>query len=519
LVIAGSTPLSAGGAGKLGKRRPGRSLGGRLFLLLVVFIAVPLALYYNLQRAELERHELLQQSVLEQGRLLALALEPLLRQTEPSPLITLGEELQRYHDPSRRIRVLLRPADKAGVDSFFLVASAPALASTLVSFERDELVRQGILDNVAQTCIGNQPLSDRYRDPEGREEVLTSLIPIKSDAGCWVVVLSHPLESLLGTSLGRPYWTRAEVRVAAAIYLAMALLTFGVFWSIRRNVVRFREVARALRTGDGGEQSFAAQNELSELAGVAEEFDRLIATLRDSAERIRQAAEDNAHAFKTPIAIIRQSIEPLKRVVPSEDARSRRALAVLETSVERLDQLVSTARRMDETVAELLIPPRKPVDFSQLLQRMVLAYANLGEARGVRLTAAIDAGAVIRASDDLLETVVENIFDNALSVPPKGGEIAVQLVRQQGVAELTVRDQGPGVPAEDLERIFERRFSGREDDSANGDAGAPGAQDTPHAGIGLWIVRRNVEAIGGRVWAEREPAGGLALCLRVPLAG
>lgn len=487
---------------------------GRLVLLLVVFVAVPLALYYNFRRAELDRRELLQQSLLEQGQVVALALEPILKATEPSPLLLLGEELLRFGKEDQRIQVLLRPADKAGVDSFFFVASVPPVSAASLDHERDELVRQGILDNVAQTCIGNQPLANRYRDPEGREEVLSSLVPIKSAAGCWVLVLSHPLESMLGSSLGQPYWKQIEVRIAAAIYLAMALLTFGVFWSIRHGVLRFGDVARAVRTGE--ERSFAAGNEVAELASVAEEFDRLILTLRASSERIRQAAEDNAHAFKTPIAIIRQSIEPLKRIVPLEDGRGRRALSVLESSVERLDQLVSTARRMDETVADLLNPPRQPVEFSQLLQRMVMAYANVSEARGVRLTAAIDADVVVRASDDLLETVVENIFDNAVSVSPKGVEVAVLLQRRPTTAEFSVRDLGPGVPAEDLERIFERRFSNREPAAPEATLGGEAA--TFHAGIGLWVVRRNVEAIGGRVWAERAPGGGLVMRVRLPLA-
>ncbi len=498
------------------RRRPARSLVGRLILLLGVFVAVPVALYYNFLVAEQERRELLQQSVLKQGRLVAVALAPLLAQTDPSPLPVLGEELNRFADASTRIRILLRPVDKAGVDSFYYVASAPAVATAALTAERDELVKQGILDNVAQTCIGNQPLANRYLDPDGREEVLTSLIPLKTAAGCWVVVVSHPIESLLGSSLGQPYWTRVEVRIAGAVYLVMALLTFGVFWSIRRGMFRFRAVARALRTGDGTE-SFAERNDIAELDGVAEEFDRLIQALRNSAERIRQAAEDNAHAFKTPIAIIRQSLEPLKRIVPAEEARGRRALTVLESSIERLDQLVSTARRMDEAVAELLYPPNRPVDLSQLLQRMVLAYANLGESRGVRLTASIDSGIVVRASEELFETVVENVFDNAVSVSPRGAEITVALRRATDMAILTIRDQGPGVAPHDMERIFERRYTKRPEfiNVSDGEK----LEALPHTGIGLWIVRRNVEAIGGRVWAESAAGGGLIMNVRLPLDG
>jgi len=494
------------------RRQRTRSLTGRLMILAVIFLAVPAALYYNFRRAEAEQRELLQQAVLEQGRLVATALEPVLTLGDPSPLVALPRELERFADTNRRIRILLRPADQSGVDSFFYVAAQPPVPAGLLEAERDELVRQGVLDNVAQTCIGNMALADRYRDSEGREEILTSLTPVRTANGCWVVVLSHPVESLVGSSLGRPYWMRPEVRIAAAIYLVLAGLTFGVFWSVRRGVVRLRDTAYALRTGSG-DQSFSERNQISELVGVATEFDRLIGGLKDTATRIRRAAQDNAHAFKTPIAIIRQSLEPLKRTVVPGDSRGRRALAVLEMSIERLDHLVATARRMDETVADLVYPPRESVDLSRLLWRMVVAYGAMAEGRGLRLTRVIDDGVNVLASVELLETVIENILDNAFGISRAGSEVVVELRRHEGVAELIIRDHGPGVADDDLERIFERNYSAR------ADLGAADPDQAAHAGIGLWVVRRNVEAVGGEVWAEAAEGGGLAVRLRLPLAG
>ncbi|GIK98988.1 MAG: hypothetical protein BroJett029_31970 [Alphaproteobacteria bacterium] len=493
-----------------------RSLTSRLVLLLVVFVAVPIAVYYTFLQADLERRTLLIGNVQEQGRLVALGLEPLLRQTEPSPLLTLGESLTRFANRNTRIKVLFRPTGKADVASFFYVASAPPVPTAFLQQERDELLQQGILDSVSVTCTGNLPLANRYRDPEGREEVLTSITPVLTDAGCWAVIVSHPLESLLGATLAQPYWMRFEVRVAAAIYLAMAVLTLAVFLSIRRSVLRFRALARDLRTGAAGDRSFVSQNEVSELTGVAEEFDRLVRTLRASADSIRRAAEDNAHAYKTPIAIMRQSLEPLKRLVPPSENRGRRALDVLETSIDRLDQLVSTARRMDETVAELLDPPRQRVDLSRLLERMAVAYGGICEGKGIRLTTSIDRNITVRASDDLLETVLENVLDNAISFSPSGGSLSITLRRHGGTAEIAVEDSGPGVPEEDLERIFERQFTKRPplpEEVADGNGGG-----SFHAGIGLWIVRRNVEAVGGRAYARNVPGGGLMLCIELPVA-
>jgi two-component system sensor histidine kinase ChvG len=111
----------------------------------------------------------------------------------------------------------------------------------------------------------------------------------------------------------------------------------------------------------------------------------------------------------------------------------------------------------------------------------------------------------------VLDVVVENILDNAVGFSPDDGEIGVMLRAQGGEATLRIDDRGPGAPAEQIGRIFERSFSLRRRRGAAGD-------ETEHAGLGLWIVRRNVEALGGRVQAENRAGGGLSQTVTLPLA-
>ena len=196
------------------------------------------------------------------------------------------------------------------------------MSSAELSAERDELSREGVLDRLAATCQGDLPFALRYAQPDGSDEIVTSVTPIRTPAGCWAVVTSFSAAALPGAPLGRPYWESQEVRAASVIYLAMVLLTFTTFWSIRRGLKRFAERASAIRERRPG-GSFGAQNDVPELADVAEEFDRMVEVLAASARDIRRAAEDNAHAFKTPIAVIRQSLEPLKRAVDADNQRGR----------------------------------------------------------------------------------------------------------------------------------------------------------------------------------------------------
>jgi len=406
-------------------------------------------------------------------------------------------------------------------------------AATLTA-ERDQLMERGVLGKLSQSCQGQLSMALRSRNSSGEEQLLTSITPITTEAGCWAIITTHTARGMLGTAIDQPYWKTLEVRIAAVIYLAMAIFTIGLFFSIWRGLMRFRELAHGIGAGRGGETGFAAQNQVPELASVAEEFDRMTLTLRDSAESIRRAAEDNAHAFKTPIAIMRQSLEPIKRLVPEDKPRGRRALEVIEESVDRLDHLVSSARQLDQATAELLDPPRQEIDLSHLFARMLDAYGSSMISHGVRLEIDIDPNIIIRAGEDLIETVVENVIDNALEVAPRDTVITAALKRMSGVAVLAVCDRGPGVPPEDLERIFERYVSlrGAQNSTAsetNGEGGSGGGDETgdgaeangrigPHLGIGLWIVQRNLQAIGGNIRAENRPGGGLAVVMDLPLA-
>jgi len=111
----------------------------------------------------------------------------------------------------------------------------------------------------------------------------------------------------------------------------------------------------------------------------------------------------------------------------------------------------------------------------------------------------------------MIESIAENLIDNAASFAPPGSEILVHLTRDDSFAHLTVSDQGPGVAAGQLERIFERYYVERDAEASN----EPGQN---HFGIGLSITRRNVEAMGGTIAAENRIPRGLTVHVRLPLA-
>ncbi len=525
-------------AGRFRTRRYGftlpglvRSLVGKLILLLIVFVTVPVILYSEFRQADAEKRALLLESARAQGHLIAESLRPLLRREGAASLPELNDAIRTLATKETGIKVLYHPAGGGGVSGFFFVASEPPAAIATLDEEREQLRERGVLDRLTESCEGAIPMALRHRMAGGREQLLTSITPVTTQAGCWAVITTHSTGGILGTAIDRPYWKTIEVRVASWIYFAMAVVTIGLFFTIWRGLRRFRDMARGISVGGTGGPGFAAQNQVPELAFVAEEFDRMTGALRDSAENLRQAAEDNAHAFKTPIAIMRQSLEPLRRLVTKDDSRGRRALEVIEESVDRLDHLVVSARRLDQAAAELLDSPRATANLSDLLGRMLAAYGDSFAGRRLSFKQTIAPEVVVRAGDDLMETVIENVIDNAIQASSEGGEIEVELLHESGWAGLVVRDRGTGVPEADLERIFERYVSlSRSGNDGTATTSTANAETTDaeaadaeakdvHFGIGLWIVRRNLQAIGGEIHAENRDAGGLTVVMRIPLAG
>ena len=489
------------------------SLTAKILLLAVIFILVPLFLYLEFQAAYRESQKLLLRSVRDEGRVISQSLLPLLEDADTSSLPQIGSYLSHFAGEVTTIKLLLAPVGAAGAGSrgFYYVASWPPVSPGNLQAERATLAGQGVLDRLARNCRGEMPYSLIYHRPTGGAEIVTAVTPLSTPVGCWAVVASFSADAFPSAHLGEPYWATPRVRIALFIYLAMAAITFSTLLSVRGGLRRFAGRARRIREEGPDAASFANHAELPELEEVAAEFDRMIEALNRSAAEIRRTAEDNAHAFKTPIAVIRQSLEPLRRTLPPDNQRAQRAIGLVESSLDRLDGLVASARRLDEATADLIAKPRVPVDLARVISRLVQTQSAILAGRNLAIAADLTPGVSVLGTEEMIETVLENLVDNAVSFSPPGGEVRVRLYREGRSVHITVADSGPGVPEAQRERIFDRYFSERRAEAA-GDAAST------YFGIGLWIARRNVEAMGGTIEAANGSPNGLVVHIRLPLA-
>lgn len=483
------------------------SFAVKLASVALIFAVVPVLLYLQLETVENQRNALMLRLAQEQGRLVSEALLPLLEQFSPRNADRMDPLVKRLAEGGMSIKVLFRPAQASGAGNFLLVASAPEAGPQQARAAMDRLVESGVLAHLAASCEGRVPLALRLAGGQEGGELLTYLAPHAGRHGCWVVLAAQPTGTLPEQVIGRPYWQSPDVQVAASIYLLMAVLVLSIFTDAWANLRRFQAVARSVIRG-GSRASFAEGNRVPELAEAAAELDSMVATLRRSEGLLRQAAEENAHALKAPLAVISQSLAPLGRAVAPDNVRALRALELIGQSVERLDGLVSTIRRTDETIAALIDRPRERVEASAVLNRLGRGYIRMAAERSVGLDLGVAAGLRISGSDEMLEVIAENLLGNAIDFSSPGGRVVMDLRQADGMALLRVRDNGPGVPEGDLDRIFERHMSRRGPDQGG---------DVEHYGLGLWIVRRNAEAMGGRAWAAAVPGGGLEVVVALPL--
>lgn len=478
----------------------------KLFLLAVILLSVPLILWWQFQRAERQQSVLLHNAVDQTGRVIAAMLRPHFSRFEQESPSALSDALAGAALVNTNVKVLVR-LKGAGPDDFIYIASAPPLPRAYLKQERRDLLQSGIFQRMAPTCDRATDLSVRFVNPAGRQELLTSMTPVHTGGNCWIVITSQNAADLAPAALHLSFWSLPTLPAAILIYLASAALVILLSVHLWRNVTRFRTAARRIRMRGAGVASFRELNTIPELTGVAEDFDGLVLALTSSQAFIKQTAEENSHALKAPLAVIAQSIEPIKRAIQPSDTVAHRAIQLIERSVVRLDAAVSSVRDLEQAAAEVVFPVRRPIDLTAFLMQMLRDYEVTLEAQGKRLSASLEKAVTAHANEDLLEPVIENILENAASFTPKFGTIEVSLKRSGKWVDVTVSDRGPGVDPARLPRIFSRYVTYR--DAPDADGG--NLPSTEHQGLGLWIVKRNVEGLGGKVAANNRDGGGFEI--------
>ena len=295
--------------------------------------------------------------------------------------------------------------------------------------------------------------------------------------------------------------------VALAVTVTLsALLAAGVARPLRRLAVAARS-SGAAQGAPGGRRALPDYSRRSdEIGELSSALRRMTERLYDRLEAAERFAADVAHEIKNPLSSLRSASETLARTERPE--QRERLMAVMRHDVRRLDRLVTDIANASRLDAELAREAAEPVDLSALLRGVAEVATARAAARGVRFQVRAEPRLRAPGLDTRLGQVFVNLLDNAASFSPPGGLVRIRARARGRMAEIRVEDEGPGVPEERREAVFERFHTDRPEGEGFGD----------HSGLGLSIAQQIVAAHGGRIRVEDRQDGrsGAAFVVELP---
>lgn len=306
----------------------------------------------------------------------------------------------------------------------------------------------------------------------------------------------------------------AMIRVFGVAVLVNIVLSILLAGTIATPLRRLSEAAVRVR------RSVRNRANIPDFSDRSDEIGDLSVALRDMTgslyariDAIESFAADVSHELKNPLTSLRSAVETLP-LAKNDDMRGR-LLKVIEHDVRRLDRLItdiSDASRLD---AELARVDAEPVDMRRLLNEMV-PLLRQAQSRNVDINIAINRASskngefFVSGHELRIGQVLTNLVDNAASfVPEEDGRIEIRMRRDAKWLIVDVEDNGPGIPPDAFETIFQRFYTDR------GDA----AEFGKNSGLGLSISRQIVEAHGGTLIATNRPEGGARFTMRLPAEG
>ncbi|TGY89215.1 HAMP domain-containing protein [Marinicauda algicola] len=398
-----------------------------------------------------------------------------------------------------------------------------AMWSGIQNVARDESEREALrrsaLDEARLAMQEGRAVRGVRRGPSGELIVSVTLPiqPIQAVVGA-VTFESFDLDALIAAERRAilPY-----IGFAALVTFLSALgLTVYIAWPIRRLADKAREVRLA-----GGRRVPIPRlaNRKDEIGHLGRAFADMTTALYDRLDAIESFAADVSHEIKNPLTSIRSAAEVLPKAPDAE--RRDKLIRVIQHDVKRLDRLVTDISNASRLDAELARDDLALIDLDRFLRDLIRGYdPERTGARGVRVRVEGEPSPVlVHAHEGPIGRVFLNLVDNAITFSPEGGEVRVRIERAplgRGTAatrppvRVSVEDEGPGIPPDNLETIFQRFYTQRPQGSAFGS----------HSGLGLSICRQIVDAHGGRIWAEnrRGRGGGVAgarFVVELPRAG
>jgi len=483
----------------------------KMFIALLAAMAAVVFCMFLVMRWSFDRGFLRYSHALDQERLEALA-------GRFEEMYAAEGSWRSLKDDPMRLRFLLRPArpERDGEAPGSGSAGGPAQEGSRfrgrgMGMGRMHEGRRGSPHDPAGGFLRRIVLLDEARNPVLGPPALPrglSLRPLTHD-GRTIGYLGMVPSRIVSDALQQRF-VQEQKKTFAVIALAMVVLAALLSVPLARQMVRrIRDLASATHLLASGKYDTRVSGESSdELGQLSRDFNTLALTLEKNEKARRQWVADISHELRTPLSVLRGEIEAFQDGVREPTPE---AIAALHAEVMKLGRLVDDLYELSLSDLGAMTYRRVESDLAPLLLQAIEPLRREFDARGIRLEVEVpeDRAFPLFADPDRLHQLFSNLLENSLKYTEAGGRLRIRLERQDRKALVHFEDSGPGVPASELPRLFDRLY--RVEGSRS--------RATGGAGLGLAICRNIVEAHSGAIAAFPSPMGGLWVKAELPLSG
>lgn len=313
--------------------------------------------------------------------------------------------------------------------------------------------------------------------------------------------------------VGRDIQDREEVRerfhetmLATIIPMVLFGVAGGAFLAFRalRPIRHLSIAARSIIDTARFEARVPDSETGDELNALVILFNQMLEKIENLIGGMRDALDNVAHDLRTPVTRLRGVAEQTLRSDAGADA-CREALADCLEESDRVMAILNSLMDISEAETGTMKLALEDVNLAELVYEVTGLYEHVADEAQVRMTIDVPRVLSLRADRTRLRQVVANLVDNAIKYTPSGGRVEIAATRAEREVLLSVRDNGIGIPADELPRIWDRLYRGDKSRSQRG------------LGLGLSLVKAVVQAHQGRVEASSDPGGGSVFSLSLPL--
>lgn len=360
---------------------------------------------------------------------------------------------------------------------------------------RRDALRRDLKADIRKSLEGAEMLGQRYDDKD--QLIVTVSLPVKRVQQVLgvVTVESSDVDSIVSAE------RRALAPIIGLAFLATLLSSMALTLFI---TLPMRKLARAAELVT---RSSRKRGAIPDLSNRRDEIGDLSSVMRDMTQGlyariddIANFAADVAHEIKNPLTSLRSASDTLR--VAKTDEQREKLISIIQQDVSRMDRLITDISKASKVDANLARDTAQTLDVVEIIENITDFYAQTSSGDGPQVKNVTLIGredpVFIRAFETPFAQVLRNLIDNALTFSPADGEVRVKATLEQIAGRenviITVDDDGPGIPQDNLEAVFDRFYTER----------PKGAQFGSHSGLGLAICRQIITAHKGRIHAENR---------------